>query len=125
MSKGLHQFIQDSCCNWYSGHCIGVNIMQNADGKLTQFNDTGKCFVMAGKRCKFFEQAVMPTGNQDIHDTYNKIAGATPKLTKKRFCSCGEPLSRWCKVCEKCSMKLRRATKREYQRKHRKRIVST
>ena len=86
------------------------------------------CKVEQGKRCGYFEKAVLPTANNlkegsKTIDEYQKLVGLSApigsRITKANFCDCGATIPAGRRLCEKCKRKNRQKTKREYQRKFR------
>jgi hypothetical protein len=73
------------------------------------------CSVQAGKRCGYFEKAVLPTGSSEIFSKYEAHCGLIEPLVrpKVRLCSCGNVLKSRQRYCEDCRRKRRRATYRK------------
>ena len=85
-----------------------------------------KCDVEQGKRCAYFEKAVLPTAWQTGcgESVLNQYQGRTKSVTqvqvkKARQCSCGAILKPRQRYCDRCKKKRRLETMREYQRKYR------
>jgi len=88
----------------------------------TQFNDTERCFVLAGEACPYFREAILPLASQQekgksIIYQYELI---DPKLKQKkvkapRKCICGKVLLSRQRYCEKCRAKRNRANKRSWK----------
>ena len=120
---GLKQFLKGSsdpkdmmpgCAN-YDHHYGGCLLDQ-------------ECLVEQGKRCGYFERAVLPTASQlkagyRIIDEYQKLclAGALLSIrkTKAHFCQCGNSIPAGRRYCDKCKKEKRKVTKHQYQRKFR------
>lgn len=86
------------------------------------------CKVEQGKRCGYFERAVLPVAAQlgiggligDAYADKVHLVGFRPKMTRDaRLCGCGAPLKPRQRLCEKCAVEKRRKTYREGQRKSR------
>ena len=73
------------------------------------------CLVQEGKRCGYFEKAVLPTGTSEIYSKYEAHCDLTEPLVRPevRQCSCGKVLKSRQRYCEDCSRKRRRATYRK------------
>lgn len=96
------------------------------------FADT--CLVEQGKRCGYFERAVLPTvsglrgGDKILNEYQNRcrVSGVLKiKMATVRFCQCGQPILSGRRFCDKCKQQKRKATYRESQRRHRTVSVST
>jgi hypothetical protein len=114
--KGDQQNNIPGCCNYdhYYGGCL--------------FDS--ECKIEAGKRCGYFEKAVLPIAqelgiSEQINAAYADKVGLTefnPKSeVKTRRCECGAILKPRHRYCEKCSKKHRRQGQREWWRKKKKR----
>ena len=89
------------------------------------FEDT--CFVQEGKRCGYFEKAVLPTAadiglKESVYSQYAKQVGIEGYLHLDngdiRKCpDCGAELKPRQKYCDDCSKKRRRATYRKTRQK--------
>lgn len=81
----------------------------------TCFDD--ECVVMQGKRCGYFERAVLPTGDSAIRQKYEDLTGALVEGRKVNLCGdCGKAIAARQRYCEKCRRKRSRKTRREYQK---------
>lgn len=113
--KTLIGFLKDNCCN-YDRHyqsCL--------------FADS--CRVLDGKRCGYFEKAVLgPTDYKykipgydyaKLFAQYAEQTGAQKQRVEVRRCECGEPLLRRQRYCPRCSKIKARKANRERVRKHR------
>jgi hypothetical protein len=86
-----------------------------------------KCKVEQGKRCSYFERAVLPTaadiGRRDgIYYQYESKCNVTDLLARPgfRLCpDCGADLKLRERYCKNCSRKRRQATNRASQKKYR------
>jgi predicted nucleic acid-binding Zn ribbon protein len=96
------------------------------------FADT--CLVEQGKRCRYFERAVLPTisglhgGDKILNEYQNRcrVSGVLKiKMAPVRFCQCGQPILPGRRFCDKCKQQKRKATYRESQRQHRVVSMST
>lgn len=74
-----------------------------------------ECLVIEGKRCGYFEKAVLPTGTREMFSKYEAHCGLTEPLVrpKVRQCSCGKVLKSRQRYCEDCRRKRRRTTYRK------------
>lgn len=76
---GLMGFISAECDNYKNGDkCIGLNALGTE-----RFNKTGFCLVARGRRCPYFEAAVLPIlnnkqycDNKSVYVEYDKIRKA-------------------------------------------------
>lgn len=114
--KSLFLFLRTECANWDNYY------------KLCQWGDE-KCRVMEGKRCGYFEKAVL--GPHDykyrlpgydyvkLFAEYAEQTHAQTKKVKQRRCECGEPLSHRQRYCESCRRIRAKTANRERQQKHR------
>lgn len=81
--------------------------------------DGNPCRVMEGKRCRYFEKAVLPiaqeSGRDKVLDEYNSLAD-TLFLSSSKICEmCSAPVQGRNRFCDKCKKK----RTREYQRQWR------
>lgn len=96
----------------------------------------GTCMLQLSQPCRHFEESVFPLCNPSYKYVYTREVNKYPQLlaqyrkinpnilvedTEVRRCGCGAALKRRQRLCEKCRERKRRKTKREYQRKFRKR----
>jgi hypothetical protein len=78
------------------------------------------CSVEGGKRCQYFEKAVLPVAAQqgyaaEMNDYYARQTGATPKTVNNssRACpDCGSVLPPRMRLCDVCREKRRKASYR-------------
>ena len=80
MRKHLETFIKQECANWVTDHkeryyCLGC--MPNTP---RPFNDSGKCWVMHGDYCRYFEVCVLPSPDYPY-----RLAGYDYDKKKNRF----------------------------------------
>ena len=76
----------------------------------------GKCLVLEGKRCAYFERAVLPTGDSNIRQKYEDLTGAYIEGLAVNLCSdCGKSIPPRRRYCDRCTQKRRRATYRQYK----------
>lgn len=115
--SGLRAFVKDQCVNLVSGGCLFE----------------GECLVLTGKRCQYFERAVLGPADykyrvpgydyEKIFEQYGRINFSfLNKTVKIRRCECGATLNPRQRCCEKCARRKRRESQRKYNRK---RTVST
>ncbi len=97
------------CCNYDhgSGGCL----------------DKDCCLVEQGKRCGYFEKAVLPIageiGQQKIYAAYESLTGADPLARPQaRLCpDCGAELKPRQRYCDNCKKKRRRQSYRKSRQK--------
>ncbi len=127
----LFSLVKQKCCNFVSdechgslvGKCIGGDVN---GGKLKRESQTaviyqypyeftypnaGLCWVQEGITCDYFEQAVLPSGNEAIAEEYEECVSGIKKQ-KIRLCECGAELAKRARYCEKCRKKKRLEAKR-------------
>jgi hypothetical protein len=85
-----------------------------------------KCNVEEGKRCAYFEKAVLPVAwqigcGESVVDQYQAQTKSVMQIqgVKARRCSCGEPLKPRQRYCQKCKHKRRKEAYRENKRRTR------
>tara|TARA_B100002003_G_C13954781_1_gene462739 strand:+ start:76 stop:495 length:420 start_codon:yes stop_codon:yes gene_type:complete len=126
----LSDLVQQECCNLVSDECIGTNVN---GGSLKRNSKTtiiyqypyefvcpnaGKCWVLEGIPCDYFERQVLPLAKLIKNDS--TLVNEYEKLCKKpRYCECGAELAKREQCCQRCRKKRRQKTNRENQRKHR------
>ena len=121
---GIIGFIKAACANWtqshgHNGYCLGCYIPADSADEGVWFNPSGKCLVMEGKRCSYFEQSVL--GSSDyryrledwdyvrLFDQYSRINPAYLSIRiKARRCKCGAELQPGKKICSGCRRKRQR-----------------
>jgi len=92
-----------------------------------------KCKVEEGKRCGYFEKAVLPNAASEgyaaeMNDLYARQTGATPKpkSNSARLCpDCSGVLPPRHRVCPKCAEKRRQKAYRDSKAKSRHPLVHT
>ena len=114
----LATFVRNECANWDRTGCV----------------DGSRCLVLAGRRCDYFERAVLPpegypypnrTFVQDpkaekrVRDRYFAVVGRWRYHRKVRFCKCGNPLAKRRSLCSECKAKRQRERWRRQKRKQR------
>ena len=60
--KTLERYIKAECANAELGGCLGATILNEGI-----FNDTGKCLVLEGCRCQYFEKYLLPMTSSTPH----------------------------------------------------------
>lgn len=106
--------LMPGCASYDNGECL--------------FSDS--CDVLSGRRCKYFEAAVLPTaadiGQADnIAEQYKKQVGGIESGFDpiegggNRRCDCGQPLVKGKQLCPKCRKKRRRESNRQSIRRYR------
>jgi hypothetical protein len=111
-SKGLTIFLRNECANYHK------------HDEACLFGEP--CKVMKGKRCDYFEKAVLgpPDHRYKLPGyDYGKLFAQYTEQTKAeqpqvnvRRCECGTPLRHRQRYCDDCTMKRRRKTKRVSQK---------
>ena len=72
-----------------------------------------KCKVEQGKRCSYFERAVLPTGDDSIRQKYEDLTGVYVKGKAANLCGdCGARIPPGRRYCDNCRRKRRQATYR-------------
>lgn len=87
------------------------------------------CLLDQGKRCQYFEQAVMPTARdagclEQVTEQYNRKTGSTIRRKVRPCPDCGGELKPRRRYCEACAKKRRRQVKRTTARKLRSNVDS-
>jgi hypothetical protein len=110
MGNRLTTYIKKVCANWDNNGCLGATIMSNG-----LFNTSGKCQIMNGKPCEYFEECVLPSAKKE--ENYGKILKCyikiNPKMRSLNLNTCNDcnkiipPRKRYCK---KCAIKRRKST---------------
>lgn len=84
------------------------------------------CLVEQGKRCGYFERAVLPTvsglrgGDKILNEYQNRcrVSGVLKiKMATVRFCQCGQPILPGRRFCDKCKQRKRQQTYRNSRQK--------
>lgn len=108
--SGLGVFVRRECAN--------------CEGETDQCLMAGeKCLVLSGKRCLYFEEAVLGSPDyryrlpnydyQKIFDEYGKINyDFSARPVSVRRCECGRVLPSHQRLCEKCKIRHRRQSYR-------------
>ena len=116
--KYLEKFVKNECANYDSHYKICT--------------DDLPCKVLNGNRCGYFERAVLGPSDYkyrlpdyDYQKLFAQYAEQTntesqAEKVEQRLCRCGKSLRLRQRFCYSCSQKRRLKTKREYQRKFRK-----
>lgn len=131
MGNALTKFVKQQCANWIgepAEECLGVA----AFGK--PFRKPGKCRIMEGKPCTYFKDCVLGLEDnkyphlcfvQDVsfearvRKQYKRIEHTIVEADIRRCPDCQAALQLKQKFCEKCSVKRRRKTQRENQKRFR------
>ena len=132
----LFSLVKQKCCNFVSdechgslvGKCIGGDVN---GGKLKRESQTaviyqypyeftypnaGLCWVQEGITCDYFEQAVLPSGNEAIAEEYEEcVSDSNIEEQEPRFCKCGNILSDHERKCIICKRKARRLRNRKFR----------
>ena len=132
----LFSLVKQKCCNFVSdechgslvGKCIGGDVN---GGKLKresqtaviyqypyelEYKNAGLCWVQEGITCDYFEQAVLPSGNEAIAEEYEEcVSDSNIEEQEPRFCKCGNILSDHERKCIICKRKARRLRNRKFR----------
>lgn len=116
----LIRFLKSECANYDSHYdcCLSADV---------------SCNVLEGKRCKYFEKAVLGPSDYKyrlpgwdytrLFAEYTELTGAKTKKIQQRKCKCGEVLQYRQRFCEKCQrLKAKQANKirqKKYRNKNR------
>jgi hypothetical protein len=110
MGNVLTTFVKKECCNWDSDTCLGATLLSTG-----LFNTTGKCYILEGKSCPYFERCVLPSAKND--SSYDKIVRYYSKINSKfdpayaNTCNdCGKTIPPRKRYCKKCAKKRRNKT---------------
>ena len=78
------------------------------------------CLIQEGKRCGYFEKAVLPAGDSITRQKYEALTGAYIEGQVMNLCSdCGKSVPPRRRYCDKCKKKRRQKTNRDNLRKFR------
>ena len=115
-SVGLITFLKGS-----TNPAVGMPGCANYDHHYGGCLVEATCKVEQGRRCGYFERAVLPTGNAEVCQKYEQHCGVKGPLARAqlRRCECGQILDDRQRFCEKCRKRRRQKTNRENQKKHR------
>lgn len=118
------------CANY--DHHYGGCLFRTAKGKpsknlLEEEKSKCPCLVEIGKRCSYFERAVLPTAadiglREYVYAAYERQVGLSGRLKTEpvRYCpECGAELKPRQRYCDECSRKRRLQSKRASQQKAR------
>jgi hypothetical protein len=120
-----HYFLSDECHGSLVGKCIGGDVNGGRLKRESQaaviyqypyeftYPNAGLCWVQEGITCDYFEQAVLPSGNEAIAEEYEECVSGIKKQ-KPRFCECGAELAKRGRYCKKCKKKKARESHRKY-----------
>ncbi len=122
----LQLFVEEKCCNLVSGECLGANVnggRLKRNSKTTiiyqypyelVFANAGKCWVLEGIPCDYFERQVLPLakrkkGHSAIVEEYRERCRSI-EMHEPKFCMCGREIDsneRKCTVCKATTRRLR------------------
>ena len=122
----LSDLVQQECCNLVSDECIGTNVNGGSlkrNSKTTiiyqypyelVFANAGKCWVLEGIPCDYFERQVLPLakrkkGHSAIVEEYRERCRSI-EMHEPKFCMCGREIDsneRKCTVCKATTRRLR------------------
>ena len=126
VEENCHYFLSDECHGSLVGKCIGGDVNGGRLKRESQtaviyqypyeleYKNAGLCWVQEGITCDYFEQAVLPSGNEAIAEEYKKCVSGIKKQ-KLRFCECGDILSGNERKCIICKRKTRRLRNRKFR----------
>jgi len=121
------QFARDECANLLpGGACLGVRIDSLIDnGQPKTCSPRDRCLVAEGKRCDYFERAILPLADKpspvDDPNLQAKRAAARQEYqsrhllrdrNQKRCRDCGNPRPHRRRYCDLCAARRRRETYR-------------
>lgn len=136
MGNALTRFIKHECACWTDDpeeECLGV------DAFSVPFREPGKCWVIEGKPCWYFKDCVLgpedykyphlcfvkdPAFEKRVRKQYRRIDHSVVEADVRRCPDCEAALRPRQRYCDQCTKKRRQKTRREYQRKLRKRSRS-
>jgi hypothetical protein len=121
--NSLIAFLQKECANW-DGHYQVCLLTYPEDPKTDR-----PCCVMQGKRCGYFEKAVLGPPDYKFRlpgYDYTKLfaqyadqTSANVGQAQQRFCECGAPLRYRQRYCGDCSKRRAKKAHAARQRKYR------
>ena len=128
-----HSLAKLECANMLpDGSCLGIkpeDLVDSGQEKLA--SPKGKCLLLLKKRCRYFEDAVLPLANdppssykpgelQECRERYYAMMGIPRKSPTVRTCpDCGAALAKRQRFCARCSSKRERGRKKEWKWKNR------
>jgi len=104
--SSLRALVRSECCNHLDGQHLGEL----------------PCAVLAGRRCGWFERALLPVASQQVQEAYSQMVsngGQVHRRIASRHCQCGAALEPRQRYCETCRKERRRRSARKAQRKRR------
>ena len=123
-----HYFLSDECHGSLVGKCIGGDVNGGRLKRESQtaviyqypyeftYPNAGLCWVQEGITCDYFEQAVLPSGNEAIAEEYEEcVSDSNIEEQEPRFCECGNILSGNERKCIICKRKTRRLRNRKFR----------
>lgn len=131
-----YQLAKAECSNMLrDGSCLGVYPVCFSETELVPMKAQERCLVVDGKRCRFFEKAVLPVADWPSPKDHPKLQQRRLKARdaywwRHDFCKrkaagnrvcpeCGGSLAKRQRLCSECSQKRRRTAKRESMRRAR------
>ena len=119
MGNVLTTFLKKECSNWDTNTCLGATIKSTG-----LFNTSGKCVIIEGKPCPYFEKSVLPSAKNDPN--YDKIVKHYCKINPENIpadsniCNdCGKTIPPRKRYCKECANKRRKKTFRNSSRTYR------
>jgi len=119
MGNVLTTFLKKECSNWNIENCLGATVFNKG-----LFNTSGKCLIMEGKQCPFFEKCVLPSAKSDAN--YDKIVKHYSKINSKfdpavaNTCNdCSKTIPHRKRYCKECAKKRRKNTYKNSSKKYR------
>ena len=141
-----HTFAKQECCNLMrDGVCIArearlYSLYESRGSRVYKVRQETWCLLSTGRRCRYFERVVCRVADQPgpvnapglserrqtAVSAYNNMHGLARQapFESDRVCpDCGISIAKGRRVCDKCKLVRRRASKRGYARYIRKRRV--
>ena len=127
MSSPL-QMAKAECANFCKdGSCLGIPTECLTSDRPTVAAPLDRCkLAEPGKRCAYFERAVIPLANYFPEKYARAVETYTAGRAKNalaikaaRLCGCGNPLPKRRRFCERCRSRKRRESIRAAVRKNR------
>ena len=128
VEENCHYFLSDECHGSLVGKCIGGDVNGGRLKRESQtaviyqypyeftYPNAGLCWVQEGITCDYFEQAVLPSGNEAIAEEYEEcVSDSNIEEQEPRFCKCGNILSDHERKCIICKRKARRLRNRKFR----------
>jgi hypothetical protein len=139
--RPVYRQAEAHCANWCKGGtCAGIAFNETGRGIWNGIL-VGRCLLLSGQRCPYFEEAVLPMEKRKeddwkpfaagrifreaaklYHETFPETAAV--EATTRKCPDCGKHrIEARKRCCAKCRIRRRKLTKADYQRKWRKEAV--